>query len=170
MRKVVLLFLVFFMLMGTAHAGLTVTDGSCTIKDLEGSATVTLTLKNTGDESIRVQAPMLPSPREGITLSILDKYPITIPENESKTVRIKVQITKIVSKGVYNATASFDYLDTLRKAAITIDVDRQAPAHLAPLQNINIKDPVVFNKPRKDMEATGFKVVTKFGIINDGDM
>ncbi|KAB3547281.1 MAG: hypothetical protein C5617_004550 [ANME-2 cluster archaeon] len=170
MRKVVLLFLVFFMLMGTAHAGLTISDGSCKIKDLEGSATVTLTLKNTGDESIKVQAPMLPSPSEGITLSILDKYPITIPKNESKAVQIKVQITKIVSKGVYNATASFDHLSTLIGATITINVDRQAPAHLAPLQNINITDPVIFDKPRKEMENTGFKVVKKFEIINDGNM
>ncbi len=171
MRKVVLLLLVFFMLMGTAQADLSVTDGSCKIKDLEGSATVTLTLTNAGDAgSIKVQAPMLPSPRDGITLSILDKYPITIPENESKTVQIKVEITKIVSKGVYDATASFDYLDTLRTATITIDVARQVPAHLAPIQNINITDPVIFNKPRKEMEATGFKVVKKFDIINDGDM
>jgi hypothetical protein len=171
MRNVVLLLLVFFMLMGTAQAGLSVTGSSCTIKDLEGSATVTLTLENTGDDgSIKVQAPMLPSPREGITLSILDKYPLTIPENESKTIQIKVEITKIVSKGVYNATASFDYLDTLRTATITIDVARDAPAHLAPLQNINITDPVIFDKPRKEMEATGFKVVKKFDIINDGDM
>ncbi|MEA1894249.1 MAG: hypothetical protein U9N36_03410, partial [Euryarchaeota archaeon] len=36
--------------------------------------------------------------------------------------------------------------------------------------NINITDPVIFNKPRKEMEATGFKVVKKFDIINDGDM
>jgi hypothetical protein len=123
MRNVVLLLLVFFMLIVTEQAGLSVTGSSCTIKDLEGSATVTLTLENTGDDgSIKVQAPMLPSPREGITLSILDKYPLTIPENESKTIQIKVEITKIVSKGVYNATASFDYLDTLRTATITIDV------------------------------------------------
>lgn len=169
MRKVVLLLLVFFMLMGTAHAGLTVTDGSCKIKDLEGSAIVTLTMEYTGSGSINVQSPSLPSPREGITLTALappGNYPIPFSDNKSMDVRIEVHITKIVSKGVYNTTAYFG--DST--ASITIDVARQAPAHLAPLQNINIKDPVIFNKPRKEMEATGFKVVKKFEIINDGDM
>ncbi|MEA1870523.1 MAG: hypothetical protein U9N09_10395, partial [Euryarchaeota archaeon] len=168
MRKVVLLFLVFFMLMGTAYADLSVTGDSCEIKELEGTEIVTLTLENTGSESIDVYAPALPSPREGITLTALDSYPLSPPlsANESRDVRIEVQITKIVSKGIYNATAYFG--DSTAK--ITINVNRHAPAHLAPLQNINIKDPVIFNKPRKEMEATGFKVVTKFGIINDGDM
>ncbi|RLG30439.1 hypothetical protein DRO03_04425, partial [Methanosarcinales archaeon] len=168
MRKVVLLLLVFFMLMGTAQAGLTVTDGSCTIKDLEGSATVTLTLTNTGGNAIsRVDAPALPSPGKGITLRALDSYPISPPSaNESRDVRIEVHITKITSWGTHTATIYFG--DST--ATITINVDRHAPAHLAPIPNINITDPVIFNKPRKEMEATGFKVVKKFDIINDGDM
>ncbi|KAF5413473.1 MAG: hypothetical protein C5S49_08370 [Candidatus Methanogaster sp.] len=171
MRKVVLLFLVFSILVGTAQASLTATDGSCEIKDLEGSATVKLTLKNTGNASIVLKTvPSLPSPREGITLTALDKYPMTILRGKSETVRIKVQITKIVLKDVYNTTAYFDYHGNLETATITINVNRRAPAHLAPLQNINITDPVVFNKPRKEMEKTGFKIVKKFEIINDGDM
>jgi hypothetical protein len=165
MRKAIFLFLIFFMLMGTAQAGLTVTDGSCEITELEGTATVTLTLTNTGDERISVQAPAFPSPKKGITLRTLDNYPKTIPADDSETARIEVRITKTVNKGVYKATAYFG--DST--ATITIDANRQIPAHLAPLQNINIKDPVVFDKPRKDMEKTGFKVEKKFDIINDGD-
>ena len=167
MRKVVLLFLAFFMLMGTVQASMTVTDGYCEIKELEGTKIVKLTLENTGGTTIsRVDRPTLQSPREGITLTALGDYPTAILTNTSIDVRIEVHITKIVSKGTYNATA---YVGD-RTATITIKVNRQAPAHLAPLQNINITDPVVFNKSRKEMEKTGFVVAKKFEIINDGDM
>jgi len=161
-RKVILLFVVFFVLVQTAQAGLSVSSGSCRIKDLEGTATVTLTLKTTGNESMTVYAPSLPSPEKGITLTALDRYPISL--SGSTNVRIEVRITKAVSRGTYRATVYFgDSTGT-----ITINADRSVPAHLAPLQNIDAGK-IVFDKPRKEMEKTGFKVEKKFEIVNDGD-
>ncbi|MEA3324837.1 MAG: dockerin type I domain-containing protein [Euryarchaeota archaeon] len=81
---------------------------------------VTLTLTNTGDQHITVYQPTLPSPGEGITLTALGSYPITIQGNESKTVRIKVRVAGDVAEGTYNATAYFG--DSA--ATITIDVRR----------------------------------------------
>ncbi|RJS71322.1 hypothetical protein CW696_04705, partial [ANME-2 cluster archaeon] len=162
MRKAILLFVVFFVLVQTAQAGLSVSSGSCRIKDLEGTATVTLTLKTAGNESMTVYAPSLPSPEKGITLTALDRYPISL--SGSTNVRIEVRITKAVSRGTYRATVYFgDSTGT-----ITINADRSVPAHLAPLQNIDAGK-IVFDKPRKEMEKTGFKVEKKFEIVNDGD-
>ncbi|MEA1966446.1 MAG: hypothetical protein U9N05_04085, partial [Euryarchaeota archaeon] len=95
MRKVVLLLLIFLMLVGTAQASLTVTDGYCEIKKLEETVTVTLTLKNSGHDPINVYAPSLPSPTKGITLRALDSYgPLVVPGNSSKDVKIEVSVAK----------------------------------------------------------------------------
>ncbi len=162
-RKAILLFVVFFVLVQTAEADISVGSGSCRIKDLEGTATVTLTLKTTGNESMTVYAPSLPSPKKGITLTALDRYPISL--SGSTNVRIEVRITKAVSRGEYKATVYFGDDST---GTITINADRSVPAHLAPLVNIDAGK-IVFDKPRKEMEKTGFKVEKAFEIVNDGD-
>ncbi|PXF59998.1 MAG: hypothetical protein C4B59_10240 [Candidatus Methanogaster sp.] len=107
--------------------GMSVTDAACkVVLDARYGAAeaqdamVTLTLTNTEDQHITVYQPTLPSPGEGITLTALDSYPITIQGNESKTVRIKVRVAGDVAEGTYNATAYFG--DSA--ATITIDVRR----------------------------------------------
>ena len=180
MRKAVFLpvmaiVLLFIALVPTAHADLSVTGASCdvTLDARYGDAkakdvTVDIKLKNTGNASATVYEPSLPSPGNGITLtkSSSDSYPLSIGSGSTKTVKIKVHVPGGVDEGTYTATADFAH----GSATITIKVDRWIPAHLAPLANINIKDPVVFNKPRKEMESTGFKAESKFQIANDGDL
>ena len=107
--------------------GMSVTDAACIIRldarygDAEAQeAVVTLTLTNTGSEYIRVYSPALPSPGEGITLTALGKYPITIPRNESVDVRVNVCVAGDVAEGTYPTTAYFG--DST--ATITINVDR----------------------------------------------
>ncbi len=107
--------------------GMSVTDGTCKVVldarygDAEAQhVVVTLTLTNTGDQSITVHRPMLPSPESGIALTALDNYPITISCNESVDVRINVRVTGDVAEGTYNATAYFEDI----AATITINVHR----------------------------------------------
>jgi len=172
MRKVIFL-LIFFMLMGTAQADdLSVDGATCdiTLDARSGDAkdqekTVTLKITNTGTETLTVYAPSVPSPESGINLTALGSYPISLAAGKSKNVQIKICVAGSVKEGTYEVRADFAH----GKGTITINVDRLIPAHLASLQNVNIKDPVVFDKPRKEMEKTGFKVEKKFDIINDGD-
>jgi hypothetical protein len=181
MRKVVLLLLVFFMFMGLGQAGLSVESGSCDVEldarygdAKDQDVKMNLTLKNTGENRITVEQPSLPSPGSGITLTKVGTYPISIAAGKSKKIEIKVHVAGSVKEGTYRTHAILDGSDGEEafhdEVGITINVDRLIPAKLAPLQNINIKDPVIFNKPRKEMEATGFKVVKKFELINDGDV
>lgn len=159
--------------MQTAEAALDVSGASCDIK-LDArygdpgakDVTVTLELKNTGDDIInRIDSPALTISESGITLESLSSYPITsFNPGDTKNVRIKVHVAGTVDRGTYTATADFAH----GKGTITINVDRLIPAHLASLQNIDAGK-VVFDKPRKEMEKTGFKVEKKFEIINDGD-
>ncbi|MCK4651544.1 MAG: hypothetical protein KAT13_00455, partial [Methanosarcinales archaeon] len=174
MRKVLFLFVIFFMFVQTADAGLSVTGATCDISldarygDAKAQEkTVTLTLENTGNETInRIDSPSLIISESGITLESLSNYPIeSFNPGDKKDVQIKVRVAGTVSEGTYSATANFAH----GSGTITINVDRLVPAHLASLQNIKIDDPVVFNKPRKEMEKTGFKVEKTFQIVNDGD-
>ena len=87
---------------------------------------VTLTLTNTGDQPIIEYAPARPSPESRVTLTALDNYPITIPPNASKTVRIKVHVAGDVAEGTYLTTAHFGD----RTATITINVRRLTPYNL----------------------------------------
>lgn len=173
MRKIMFLFLIFFMLMQTAQAALEVGDASCdiTLDAREGvaaakDATVTLELYNSGETEISVNRPTFPSTESGITLTALDSYPMTIYPGESgkKNVRIKVRVAGNVEENIYIANVKFD--DSI--GIITINVDRLIPARLATLQNIDAGT-VVFDKPRQEMEKTGFKVENEFQIENDGD-
>jgi hypothetical protein len=172
-KKAALLFLVFVVLVQTAQADkLLVTGATCDISldarygDAKAKEkTVTLTLKNTGNASMTVYAPSLRVSESGINLTKVTSFPITIASGATKSVQIKVRVAGTVSEGTYSATADFSY----GSGTITINVDRLVPAHLASLQNIKIDDPVVFNKPRKEMEKTGFKVEKTFQIVNDGD-
>ena len=107
--------------------GMGVTDAACIIRldarygDAEArDAVVTLTLTNTGDQSITVYPPALPSPGEGITLTALGNYPITIHGNESMNVQINVRVAGDVAEGTYLTTAYFG--DST--ATITINVHR----------------------------------------------
>ena len=175
MRKVLFLFVIFFMIMQTAQADLSVTGDSCDI-DLDArygdakakSATVKVHVSNTGDagEIITVS---VPNPPTGITTSISSSdSSFTLKSNKSEDVQISVTVAGDVSEGAHTLTVSVNGAEH-NTATITINVDRLVPAHLAALQNIRIDDPVVFNKPRKEMEKTGFKVEETFQIINDGD-
>ena len=176
MRKALFLFVIFFMLMQTAEAGLSVTGDSCDIEldarygDAKAkSATVEVHVTNTGDsdEYITVTAP---SPPTGITISISSSdSSFTLNANKSKDVRISVTVAGDVSEGTHAVTINVNGAEP-NTATITINVDRLVPARLAPLQNIKIDDPVVFNKPRTEMEKTGFKVEKTFEIVNDGDL
>ena len=107
---------------------MSVTDAACNVTlDARYSgaeaqeAVVTITLINTGDEPITEYALALPSPGEGITLTALGNYPITIHSNESKTVRINVCVAGDVAEGTYNATA---YFEDSAATIITINVRR----------------------------------------------
>ena len=105
--------------------GMSVTDATCNVTldarygDAEAQGTVaSFTLTNTGDPPITVYPPALPSPGEGITLTPLDNYPITISCNESVDVLINVRVAGDVAEGTYNATAYFGDIT----ATIAIDV------------------------------------------------
>ncbi|KAF5427561.1 MAG: Dockerin type I repeat-containing protein [Candidatus Methanomarinus sp.] len=107
--------------------GMSVADAACIIKldarygDAEAQeVVVTLTLTNTGGQSIVEQVPTLLSPESGITLTALGNYPIIVPGNESVDVRIKVHVAGDVAEGAYHATAHFG--DSA--ATITINVQR----------------------------------------------
>ena len=98
----------------TSALGMSVTDATCIIRPdaryggaEAQDAVVTLTLINTGDQSITMYPPALPSPREGINLTALGCYPIIIPINESVDVQIKVRVAGDVAEGTYHATAYF---------------------------------------------------------------
>ena len=166
--------MILFVLMQTAQANdLTVTGATCDISldarygDAKAQEkTVTLTLKNTRNASMTVYEPSLRVSESGINLTKATSFPITIASGASKDVKIKVHVAGTVKEGTYPATADFSY----GSGTITINVDRLVPAHLASLPNIKVDDPVVFNKPRKEMEKTGFKVEKTFEIINDGDL
>jgi len=74
--------------------GMSVTDGTCKVVldarygDAKAQeAVVTFTLTNTGDQPITVYSPALPSPVEGITLTALGNYPITIPPTSRRLSR-----------------------------------------------------------------------------------
>jgi len=108
--------------------GMSVTDATCIITldarywDAEAQeAVVTFTLTNAGVECINVYPPALPSPGEGINLTALGNYPITIPPNASKTVQINVHVAGDAAEGTYNATAYFGD----RTATITVNVHHQ---------------------------------------------
>ncbi|PXF59995.1 MAG: hypothetical protein C4B59_10225 [Candidatus Methanogaster sp.] len=111
----------------TSALEMSVTDGACKVVldarygDAEAQeAVVTLTLTNTGSGRVNVYQPTLPSPGEGITLTALGIYPITIPCNESVDVLINVRVTGDVAEGTYIRTAHFG--DSA--ATITINVRR----------------------------------------------
>jgi len=183
LEKVLFSFLVLFvlfMLIPTAEAALDVTGASCdiTLDARSGDAgpqhkTVTLTLKNTGGSQLKVQQPTLTSPETGITLTKLDTYPKTISPDNSIKIEIKVDVAGSVEEGTYSTHAHFDASsdeDTFTaEATIAVNVDRLIPAHLATLPNIIVDDPVVFDRPRTEMEKTGFSVEETFQIVNDGD-
>jgi len=172
-KKAALLFLVFAVLVQTVQADdLAVTGATCDISldarygDAKSKVEpVTLTLKNTGNASMTIYEPSLRVSEGGINLTKVTSFPIIITSGATKSVQIKVSVAGTVSEGTYPATVDFSY----GSGTITINVDRLVPAHLASLQNIVIDDPVVFNKPRKEMEKTGFKVEKTFQIVNDGD-
>ncbi|HDN65827.1 MAG TPA: hypothetical protein ENF23_06005, partial [Methanosarcinales archaeon] len=113
--------------------GMSMTDGTCkVVLDARYGAAeaqdvaVTLTLTNTGSDDITVHPPALPSPGEGITLTALGNYPITIPSNKSTDVLINVHVAGDVAEGTYNTTAYFG--DSA--ATITIDVRRMTRHNL----------------------------------------
>jgi len=111
----------------TSALGMSVTDAKCTVT-LDAryggaeaqEAAVTLTLTNTGDQTMVEHAPALPSPGEGITLTTMGNYPITISCNESVCVQINVRVAGDVAEGTYLTTAYFGD----RTATITINVCR----------------------------------------------
>ena len=165
MRKIIFLLMIFFMFMQVAQAELSVTDTTCDVTldarygDAKArDATVTLTLKNTGNASMTVYAPSLRVSESGINLTKVTSFPVTIASGASKEVRIKVRVAGTVSEGTYLATADFSY----GSGTITINVDRLIPAHLAPLPNIDAGTGV-FDGQEKEIKKVNFQ------IINDGD-
>jgi len=169
MRKIILLFTVFVILMQTAQAGLAVTDGLCdvTLDARYGDVStvekiVTLELKNTGNASITVGEPCFNESSfdisHGITPNVLDTYPFSIPAGASKEVRIGVHVAGTVSEGIHIMTVYFDDIAT----TIDVDVHRLIPAHLVRLRNIDAGT-VVFDNPGKKTPDVNFQ------IVNNGD-